>query len=123
MLWLAVFERTVGPIARWYTFPVVSATVWTCAVASFHVTMTMFRSPAVWAAVYGAATLVDDDVSARLLPWTKSTPGACVSTPRAPARTSSAAIGTERKVRRRMGKCAMRGAAARANSRKGIGVV
>ncbi len=72
-------------------FPVVSATVWTCAEVSFHVTTTTFRSPATWAELYGPVTVLDDVVSTVRVLWTKRMPGVwdCAS-PTAIAPTAAA---------------------------------
>ncbi len=61
---------TVGPTARVYTLPVVSVTVLTVAVLSFHPTAMTLRSPATCAAVYVTFTDVFDACGSELLPCT-----------------------------------------------------
>src|SRR5712692_4299235 len=74
MDWLKEPDNSVGPTASAYMFPLVSVSEVTVAAVSFHPTMTTFRSPAVCAPVYTAATC-DADVGNAAFSWTKLTAG------------------------------------------------
>src|SRR6266851_7524914 len=75
MDWLKEPDSSVGPTASAYMFPLVSVSEVTVAAVSFHPTMTTFRSPAVCAPVYTAATC-DADVGNAAFTWTKVCAGA-----------------------------------------------